>query len=506
MNTRKSIYNILSGIFGQTISIVLGIMNPRLVIVSLGSESNGLLSSVNQILVYLNLLESGVGTAALQALYPPVAEENRAKINGIMAEVNHFYKKISLWYLLIISVISLLLPFIIQSELPFSTICLVVLLSGLTQAASFALQGAYSLLIQAEGRNYILTNIRTLINIGTSITKIILLLKGFQLIAIQSMYCAASLIQFIYIGHYVRKSDTWLNFSAKPDAQALSQKNSVLIHQISGLIFQNTDVILLTFICGLKIVSVYTMYTMLFSMVATGISTINSSVSFIMGQTYHTDREKFMKLYNAFETYNMALTFSLYCIAQLFILPFLKIYTRGVTDINYIDVRLPVLFVSTYLLSNGRSAAQRIIEYAGHFRLTRNQSLTESAINILVSSICVFKFGIYGVLFGTIAALLYRTNEMIRYASGKLLKRSSWITYRKWGSFLILYLMYQILFSNSSICQKLTGYPVLILAAACSCLMIIPGFFILGSVIDQASFRYCRLFLMRYSNILHKKR
>lgn len=98
---------------------------------------------------------------------------------------------------------------------------------------------------------------------------------------------------------------------------------------------------------------------MLFGMIATVISTVNSGMSFVMGQTYHTNREKFFRLYDAFETYNMALTFSLYCTAHIFILPFLKIYTRGVTDINYIDPRLPFLFTTTYLLSNGRSAAQR---------------------------------------------------------------------------------------------------------------------------------------------------
>ena len=35
------------------------------------------------------------------------------------------------------------------------------------------------------------------------------------------------------------------------------------------------------------------------------------------------------------------------------------------------------------------------------------------------------------VLFGTIVALLYRSNDMIIYASKKLLKRSAWVTYRR---------------------------------------------------------------------------
>ena len=62
------------------------------------------------------------------------------------------------------------------------------------------------------------------------------------------------------------------------------------------------------------------MYVMLFGMVGTAVSAINGSVSFVLGQTYHTDRAHFLRLYRAFETYNMALTFALYLTADVFIL------------------------------------------------------------------------------------------------------------------------------------------------------------------------------------------
>ena len=497
MNARKSFYNILSGLLGQGIAILLGIMIPRLVIVNLGSESNGLLSSINQMLIYLNLLEAGVGTAALQALYRPAAEKNISEINGILSAVNQFYKRVAIWYLMIISVLSVLLPLFLQSDLPFCVVCPVIFLSGLTQAASFAICGTFRLLIETEGQNYVLNNVQTAVSIFTAAGKIVLLLQGFHLVAIQTMYFAAGLFQFACIRFFVCRRHPWIDCSVAPDQTALSQKNSVLIHQISGLIFQNTDVLILTFVCGLKTVSVYTMYVMLFGMIGTAISSVNSGMSFAMGQAYHTERKKFFILYNAFETYNMALTFSLYCTAHIFILPFLKIYTRGITDINYIDPWLPFLFAATYLLSNGRSAAQRVIEYAGHFKKTQKQSLIESAINVLVSLICVCRFGIYGVLLGTIAALLYRTNEMIRYASIKLLNRSPWITLKKWGSYMALYLVNLAAFQSDSLCRQLNDYGSLVFAAGISCLIIVPEFFVLGSLIDQPSFNYCCRYFQR---------
>ena len=60
-NIRKGFYNLLTSVLGQLITIVLGIVIPRLVLVSLGSEVNGLINSITQALGYASLLEAGVG-------------------------------------------------------------------------------------------------------------------------------------------------------------------------------------------------------------------------------------------------------------------------------------------------------------------------------------------------------------------------------------------------------------------------------------------------------------
>ncbi len=53
-----------------------------------------------------------------------------------------------------------------------------------------------------------------------------------------------------------------------------------------------------------------------------------------------------------------------------------------------------------------------------------NRAIIEAVINIVVSVAAVQFIGIYGVLLGTITALLYRTNDFILYANRKILKRS----------------------------------------------------------------------------------
>ena len=87
LKAKKGLGNIVTGLFNQLVTIALGILIPRLILTSLGSEANGLLSSVNQVLAYLALLEAGIGTASMQALYgiatPSTASWRRHTISTV---------------------------------------------------------------------------------------------------------------------------------------------------------------------------------------------------------------------------------------------------------------------------------------------------------------------------------------------------------------------------------------------------------------------------------------
>ena len=185
-NAKKSAYNMITSILGQVITIAMGIVIPRLVLVNLGSENNGLLSSITQVLGYASLLEAGVGLASLQALYKPIAEEDKPTVNAIMSATNLYYRRTGIAYLLLVLFLSALYPIIIKTTIPYKTVALVVLISGLPGVVNYYFQGKYKILLQAEGKTYIITNLTTLIGIVTSIGKILLLQFGFGVVAVQT--------------------------------------------------------------------------------------------------------------------------------------------------------------------------------------------------------------------------------------------------------------------------------------------------------------------------------
>lgn len=460
-NSKKVSLNLVLGILSELLTIVLGILVPRFILTSYGSEVNGLLTSVTQVYSYVALLEAGIGTATVQALYKTIGNKDRLSTNSVLAATNRYYHRTGILYLIAILLFSIIYPLVVCTEIPIITIVLVIVFNGLGSVINYFFQGKYFLLLQAEGKNYIKTSLTMATNVFKNIAKIALMAMGFDVVFVQAISMVISLIQMIYITWYIKKYYSWIDLSVKPDFQAISQSKNVLVHQISGLIYNNTDSITLTIFCGLKTVSIYSMYTLLFGMISTALSTVSSSILFTLGQMFHIDKERFMKLYDAYELYYMTLVFALYSVANFFILPFMRLYTGGINDVDYIDPILPLMFISTYLLSCGRSAPNQAINFAGHFKKTQNRAIAEAAINLIVSVIAVQFLGIYGVLVGTIAALLYRSNDIILYASHHILNRKALITYKRWGVNLIVFIL--ILFINSFIKIELNSYAQIII-------------------------------------------
>ena len=254
---------------------------------------------------------------------------------------------------------------------------------------------------------------------------------------------------------YMRLKYKWIDLNVKPDEEAISQKNSVLVHQVSSLIFSNTDMIILSIINGLKAVSLYTVYNYIYTTVLNLFSTINNSLVFYLGQTYHSDRKRFIEVYRLYEFDMMAVGYYLFTVIGLLTLPFMKLYTSGMTDYNYINIWLPLLFVAIQFLSIARFAANNLVNIAGHFKKTQSRAILETTINVVASVLFAFKFGIYGILFGTIVALLYRTNDFLIYSNCVILKESPVPSYRVWLSNLLTAGVCFVLFYNKiGICQS----------------------------------------------------
>lgn len=494
MRKKRGIKNLVAGLLSFVITTSLGVIIPRLFIMSYGSEINGLVSSVKQIFVYFSLLEAGVGMTTRQALYGAFADNNKKSVSKILSATNYFYKRTGIYYFILVIVLAVVYPIFVQSAIPlYITVC-IILFQGEAGVVKYFVSAKLQLLLTADGRSYVTVNVSTIFTVLSNIARVVLLYMGFGVLWVQGVFCVIDICQVLIIVVYTRKKYEWLDLNEEPDFEALSQKNAVIWQQVSGLVFNNTDTIILTIFSGLKVVSVYSMYSMFYAMIANIMGYFSSSFSFILGQIYHESKERFCKIQEIYENLYLSLCFVMYTVTYIFILPFMRLYTRGISDINYIQKWIPVLFFMCQLLDYGRVTSSGVINIGQHFEQTKWRCMLEASINIIVSVIAVQKWGIYGALVGTLAALLYRTNDMILYANHRVLGRSAIPTYKRWGRNVLLAIL--CVFGANCLPKEYSGYISLICTAAVVFVLVFLVFFTINIMFEVE----CRTLAKKYIN------
>ena len=95
----RSLYstkNIITGIGGQIINIVLGFVARTFFINALGQEYLGVSSLFTTILTMLNISELGISTAIVFSLYKPLAEKDYEKCQILLKLLKKIYAVIGI--------------------------------------------------------------------------------------------------------------------------------------------------------------------------------------------------------------------------------------------------------------------------------------------------------------------------------------------------------------------------------------------------------------------------
>ena len=480
--------NLLIGIGCQLLAMILGVLVPKLVLNNYGSEINGLLSSVTNIYACIALVEAGVMAASCQALYKALAKNTRDDANSVLSATNIYYRRTGLIYSALIAVFSVVYPLFIKSEIPFWTVFLVILFNGLGNVVNFFFHGKYLFLLKADGKNYVRSGVEMFSNAAKQISKIVLISLGFNVVFVQFAAMLTSFAQMIYITYYIKKHYSWIDLNAKPNFESISQSKNVFVHEVNFLITTNVDTVLLTLFSTLKQVSVYSLYNLIYNMVFRVIHTIQESLEFKVAYAFHTDREAFLKIFKAYETYFITFSFVLYTIMTYFALPFMALYTKGVDDVDYLLSNLPLAFAVMNLMTIGKYPSLSMVHIANHFKQTQNSAIIEAVINILVSIVLIQFYGIYGALLGTMASSFYRTNYLVLYVNKKIINRSSFGTYK--CLFLNFAVFGLIMYLNKYIVFEIASYGKLFLYCIPYSLCVLLVYFIVAAISEPKTFAF----------------
>ena len=410
--------NMVTSVLSRVVVLITGLIVQHFILQAYGSTLNGLTSSITQVMSYLVLFEAGLGTASIQALYAPLSRSDWKKVSGIVVATGVEYKKITAAFSSVLLLVSLVLPFTLKGQVEFAVASLLTAVTGGSYIASYIVGGKYKAILSADRKMYVLYILDMLSSALSCVLRVTALRVGAGIVWVQLLHLGSILFKnagyFIYVKSRYKKID----YKEAPDLQSISKRWSVLIHSIAGIVVNHTDVIILTLFASLKTVSVYSVYNMVFGQLSTTIqSTFIQAPQAHFGILYYKDKRKFEQSFRVYETAFTILLFWICGIALVMITPFVEVYTKGVTDIEYIDKWLPILFTLILLLNLLRSPAVMAVNVSGAFKETQKGAIIEAIINITVSLILFFatNLGLYGLLIGTVCSYIYRTTDLIYY-------------------------------------------------------------------------------------------
>ena len=406
----KGIANFVSGIIVQIINSVYGLIIPGLIIRSYGSVINGLLNSTTQFVAYLMLVEAGLSSASLVALYEPIAKKDYDEINGILAAIQKFYIQTTKIFSVGALIIALVYPFLIKDNVSKITVIELIVVVAVSSVINYLFCAKYKAFLQANNDIFVV-NYTHIVGL---IVQIILacgcIYFNFSIVFIKGAVVAGNLLENVILCVYCSHKYTYLDSKTIPKHNSIKQRKDILIHQIAGLIVNNTDIVVLTvFANSLSAVSVYSIYNMVYMMLFGCINSLMSSFDAHIGQKLAIKKGDLTD-YISYVEYVMGIfVFWAFISMAVMIMPFVRIYTRGITDQDYDVIQIGLLFSIMGLTRSYRLPYSSLISCSGRFTETRIIAILESVINIGISIPACITMGIPGVIVGTIASYSIRT-------------------------------------------------------------------------------------------------
>lgn len=424
MRSKNAIYNIISNLVLQAIIVLYGFIVPKIIISSFGSEVNGLISSITQFLAYITLLESGFGPVVKAALYKPIAKKDSRAIANILKTSEKFFRKIAYIFLIYIVLLCIFYPLLISKNYEYLyTISLIIIIS-ISTFAEYYFGMTYRLFLQANQKSYVISFIQIITYIISTIVIIILakMMVSIQLIKLFSgiIFLFRPILQNLYV-----KKKYHINFEETDDKFELKQKWDGLAQHIASVIHGNTDITLLTIFSSLSEVSVYSVYYLVVRGIKSIVQAFNNGIDASFGDMIaKEENENLNKKFEVYEILYYTIITIIFSCTIVMITPFIKVYTKGITDVNYIRYFFGYLLVISEYIWAIRLPYSSLILAAGHFNETRFGAWVECGSNIIISILLVYNYGLIGITIGTIIAMIIRTIEFIIHANKYILKRS----------------------------------------------------------------------------------
>lgn len=418
---KRLFLNTSSSLIFQIATIICGFITPRLILKAFGSEVNGLINSITQFLGLISFLELGVGSVIQSSLYKPLTDKDDTQISKVIVSGQKFFTKLARILFIYVVILIIVYPFIAHQDFGFLYTSTMIVVISISSFAQYYFGIVDRLLLTADQKGYISYNVQTLTLILNTVVCFIMIELGVSVHIVKLTTSLIYILRPIILSIYVQKYYN-INWNIKYEGEPIKQKWNGVAQHISAVVLDGTDSIVLTIFAGLREVSVYSVYNIVTAGVKQLLLSMTNGIQSLIGELWAKQEiDTLNKIFGWVEWTLHTGTVFVFGLTSVLILPFIQVYTEGISDINYSQPLFAMLIVAANAGHCLRLPYNIMILAGGHYKQTQSNYIIAAVINILISILAVSAWGLVGVAIGTVIAMFYQTVWMALYDSKKLI-------------------------------------------------------------------------------------
>lgn len=417
--------NALSSLLLQVVNIVVGFIVPHALIGTYGSGVNGLVTSLTQFVSYVQLVEAGISSAAVFQLYAPLARGDAEGASRVVSAARLFYYKSGVVFTALMLALACLYPVFVQVQGVSSPgVFVLVLALGATGFLDFFTLAKYRALLTATQRNWVIQ----LASIAYKVLYTAVVLVGtFAGVSVVTLFVIAILpivIRTVILVVYARTSYPEIDFSADAGGVRLDQRWDAFLLQVLGAVQSGAPTIIATFVLGdLSLVSVFSVYMLVTNGLQNAINSLSQGTQASFGDVIARGQSDVLKRsFREFQALTYGVTGVACGVGVALIVPFVRLYTADIADVDYIYPLVGVLSMANVLLYHLKTPQGLLVISAGRYRDTRVQTTLQTVILLVGSIVLGAAFGMPGILAGMLLSNLYRDIDLMFYIPHEVTK------------------------------------------------------------------------------------
>lgn len=419
---KRLFYNTIFSLLLQIVTVLCGLIIPRLFLSEYGSEVNGLVQSVTQFLGIITLLELGIGQVIQSALYKPLANKDKYAIDCVLASGNKFFRRIAYILLAYIVLLSVIYPIVVAKDFDWIYTATLIGSISIGSFSQYYFGIIDRILLNADQRGYIQYISQILALIINTVLCGVFILAGFPIQVVKLTASLVFLVRPAAVRLYIQKHYD-INRKVVYEGEPIKQRWNGIAQHISGFILVGTDNIVLTLFSTLSNVSIYSVYYFVVHGIHQLYQSVTSGLHSLVGELWaKKELDRLNRIFGAIELLLHFLTVFLFGCTSILILPFIRVYTDGISDANYVQPMFAMLIVFAYASQCIKTIYNILILAGGHYKQTQRCHIVSAILNVVVSVFAVYFWGLIGVAIGTVVAMGYQMVWMAYYDSKHLLK------------------------------------------------------------------------------------